>query len=338
MKIAILDDYQDAVRHLDCFKLLEGHDVKVFTNTARGAGQLAIRLAEFEALVLIRERSTFPRQLLARLPNLRLISQTGKVSGHIDVEAATARGIAIAEGVGDPTAPAELTWALIMASSRKIPHYAANLQDGLWQTASLYPERNQLGTVLKGRTLGIWGYGRIGRLVAAYAKAFGMKVMVWGRTASREQAVQDGCQAAGSQESFFAGSDIVTLHLRLNDATRGIVAADDLARMKPGALFVNTSRAELVVEGALQSALEQGRPGFAALDVFETEPPPLGAPLLRMENVLATPHLGYVEKDSYELYFRAAFQNVIDFANGAPKNVLNHAALAIARERDGQSG
>jgi D-3-phosphoglycerate dehydrogenase len=336
MKIAILDDYQDTVRHLDCFKLLDGHEVKVFTNTARGTGQLALRLAEFDALVLIRERTAFPRQLLAKLPKLRLISQTGKASGHIDIEAATARGIAIAEGVGDPTAPAELTWALIMAASRRIPQYAANLKDGLWQTVSIHPERNHLGTVLKGKTLGIWGYGKIGRMVAGYGKAFGMNVLVWGRDASREAAVQDGCQAASSKEAFFAESDIVTLHLRLNDATRGIVTEADLSRMKSGAMFINTSRAELVVEGALQSALEQGRPGYAALDVFETEPLPVNAPLLRMENVLATPHLGYVEKDSYELYFRIAFQNVVDFANGAPKNVLNPAAFAIPRGPDGR--
>lgn len=336
MKIAILDDYQDAVRQLDCFKLLEGHEVKVFTNSARGAGQLAIRLAEFEALVLIRERTVLPRQLLARLPKLRLISQTGKVSGHIDVDAATARGIAIAEGVGDPTAPAELTWALIMTASRRIPQYAANLRDGLWQTASLNPERNQLGRVLRGRTLGIWGYGKIGRLVAGYGKAFGMKVVIWGREASRARAIEDGYQVASSKEALLAESDVVTLHLRLNDATRGIITEADLARMKPDALFVNTSRAELVAEGALQSALGQGRPGHAALDVFETEPLPVNSPLLRMENVLATPHLGYVEKDSYELYFRAAFQNVVDFANGAPKNMLNPAALAIPRNADGR--
>jgi D-3-phosphoglycerate dehydrogenase len=334
MKIAILDDYQDAVRRLDCFKLLEGHEVRIFTNTARGVGQLAVRLAEFEALVLIRERTAFPRPLLARLPNLRLISQTGKVSGHVDVDAATARGIAIAEGVGDPTAPAELTWALIMAASRRIPQYAANLKDGAWQTASLVPERDHIGSVLKGRTLGIWGYGKIGRLIAGYGKAFGMKVLVWGRDASREQAVRDGLPVADSKEALFSDSDILTLHLRLNDATRGIVTQADLARMKPTALFVNTSRAELVAEGALQSSLEQGRPGQAALDVFETEPLPADTPLLRMENVLATPHLGYVEKDSYELYFRVAFQNVVDFANGTPKNILNPAAFAIPRGGD----
>lgn len=327
MRIAILDDYQDSVRHLECFPLLDGHDVKVFTNSARGVGQLAVRLADFEALVLIRERTTFSRALLDKLPNLRLISQTGKVSGHIDVDAATAKGIAIAEGVGDPTAPAELTWALIMAASRRIPRYASHIKDGLWQTASLFPEHNLLGTVLKGKTLGIWGYGKIGRLVAGYGKAFGMDVLIWGRDASRNQAARDGYRSAGSKEEFFATADVISLHLRLNDATRGIVTETDLARMKPDALFVNTSRAELVADGALLAALKSGRPGQAALDVFETEPLPADSPLLRMENVLATPHLGYVEKNSYELYFRAAFQNVVDFANGTPKNVLNPEAL-----------
>jgi len=323
MKIAILDDYQDCVRGLDCFSLLEGHEVKVFTNSARGVGQLAIRLADFDALVLIRERTEFSRQLLRKLPKLKLISQTGKVSGHIDVAAATECGILIAEGVGDPTAPAELTWALIMAASRKIPQYAAHLRDGVWQTASMTSARNVLGTVLKGKKLGIWGYGKIGRMIAGYGKAFGMQVVIWGRDASREQAVNDGYQAAQSREAFFSDMDVISMHLRQNDATNGIVTAEDLACMKSSALFVNTSRAELVAAGALETALQQGRPGYAALDVFETEPLPAGSALLRMENVLATPHLGYVEKDSYEVYFRAAFQNVVDFANDMPKNVLN---------------
>ena len=328
MKIAILDDYQDCVRHLDCFRLLDGHDVKVFTNSARGIGQLAIRLADFEALVLIRERTAISRALLNKLPKLKLISQTGKVSGHVDVAAATERGVAIAEGIGDPTAPAELTWALIMAASRRIPQYAGLLKEGLWQISSIHPEFNTLGTTLKGKTLGIWGYGKIGKLIARYGHAFGMRVTIWGREPSRAQAVQDGYLAAESKEAFFEEADVLTLHLRLNDATRGIVAADDLARMKPSALFVNTSRAELVETGALEAALQQKRPGYAALDVFETEPLPKESPLLRMENVLATPHLGYVEKNSYEMYFAAAFRNIVDFANGMPKNVLNPEVLA----------
>jgi D-3-phosphoglycerate dehydrogenase len=333
MKVAILDDYQDVVRSLDCFRLLDGHEVKIFNNTARGVGQLAIRLAGFDALVLIRERTEFSRQLLGKLPRLRLISQTGKVSGHIDIDAATARGIAIAEGAGDPVAPAELAWALIMAASRRIPAYASSLKEGLWQTASLVPAHNRLGTALKGKTLGVWGYGKIGRMIAGYGKAFGMDVMVWGRDASRAQAAQDGYRSAASRHAFFAEADVLSLHLRLNDATRGIVTAQDLAFMKPDALFVNTSRAELVAEGALLAALEQGRPGQAALDVYETEPLPPDSPLLRMENVLATPHLGYVEKNSYELYFGAAFQNLVDYAAGTPKNILNPAALAFPRDR-----
>lgn len=327
MKIAILDDYQDCVRSLECFRMLDGHDVKIFSNSARGTGQLAIRLAPFDALVLIRERTAFSKSLLNRLPNLKLISQTGKVSGHIDVAAATERGIVIAEGVGDPTAPAELTWALIMAASRRLVGYAENLKQGAWQSASFAPQYNQLGVALRGRTVGIWGYGKIGRMIAGYAKAFGMHVLVWGSEASRNQATSDGCQAAASKEAFFEAADIVSLHLRLSEGTRGIVSGADLARMKPDALFVNTSRAELVEPGALEAALQHGRPGFAALDVFETEPLPADSLLLRLPNVLATPHLGYVEKNSYELYFRAAFQNVVNFANGTPSNVLNPEAL-----------
>ena len=327
MKIAILDDYQDAVRQLECFRLLDGHEVKVFTSSSRGLGQLAIRLAPFDALVLIRERTAFPRALLAKLPNLKLISQTGKVSGHVDVAAATERGIAIAEGVGSPVAPAELTWALIMAASRRIVPYANNLKQGLWQTASINPELNLLGRTLKGRTLAIWGYGKIGRMVAGYGKAFGMQILVWGSENSRAAAVADGFQAASSREAFFEAADVLSMHLRLNEATRGIVTADDLARMRRDALFVNTSRAELVAENALEEALHRGRPGQAALDVFTSEPLPPDAPLLKIPTVLATPHLGYVEKDSYELYFRTAFENVVHFANGKPSNILNPDAL-----------
>ena len=323
MRIAILDDYQDAARGLECFSLLDGHEVKVFQSSTRGLGQLAIRLAPFDALVLIRERTALSSALLARLPNLKLISQTGKVSGHIDVAAATTHGIAIAEGVGSPIAPAELTWALIMAASRKIVPYATNLKDGLWQTASTNPVLNGVGRVLHGRTLGLWSYGKIGKLVAGYAHAFGMRVVVWGSEASRQAALSDGFEAAPSREALFAMSDVLSLHLRLADSTRGIVTADDLARMKPDALFVNTSRAELVAEGALEAALRKGYPGAAALDVFVSEPLGPDAELLRIPTVLATPHLGYVEKDSYELYFRTAFENIVHFAQGTPSNILN---------------
>ena len=331
MKIAILDDYQDAVRGLDCFQLLDGHEVKVFSNTTRGLGQLAIRLAPFDALVLIRERSSFNRALLSKLPNLKLISQTGKVSGHIDVAAATELGIAIAEGIGSPTAPAELTWALIMAAQRKIVPYAQHLQEGLWQTSSLEPQRNTLGTVLKGRTLAIWGYGKIGQLIAGYGRAFGMTILVWGSETSRAAAVAAGDTAAASRAAFFEQADVLSLHLRLSDKTRGLVSKEDLARMKPGALFVNTSRAELVADGALEAALLAGRPGSAALDVFTDEPLPPASPLLLLPNVLATPHLGYVERDSYELYFRYALQNIVDFTQGQCTRLLNPEALAHAR-------
>jgi D-3-phosphoglycerate dehydrogenase len=327
MKIAILDDYQDAVRSLDCYQMLDGHEVKVFTSSTRGLGQLAIRLASFDALVLIRERTALPRALLAKLPNLKLISQTGKVSGHIDVAAASEHGIAISEGSGAPTAPAELTWALIMAASRKIVPYATNLKDGLWQTASVNPTLNGVGRVLQGRTLALWSYGKIGKLVAGYGRAFGMRVIVWGSEASRQAAVADGVEAAASREALFEQADVLSLHLRLADATRGIVGEDDFARMKPDALFVNTSRAELVADGALEAALKRGYPGSAALDVFTSEPLPADSPLLRIPTVLATPHLGYVEKDSYELYFRTAFENVLRFAQGEPSNILNPEAL-----------
>ncbi|HEX8787358.1 MAG TPA: D-2-hydroxyacid dehydrogenase family protein [Telluria sp.] len=327
MKIAILDDYQDVVRTLSCFDVLTGHEVKVFSSGARGIGQLAIRLAPFDALVLIRERTAFPRALLSKLPNLKLISQTGKVSGHVDVAAATEHGIAIAEGSGSPVAPSELAWTLIMAASRKIVPYANNLKNGLWQTASINPELNGLGRTLRGRTLAIWGYGRIGHLMAGYGRAFGMQVLVWGSEASRAAAVRDGFSAAPSREAFFEQADVLSLHLRLTDATRGIIKADDLARMKRDALFVNTSRAELVEEGALEAALHRGRPGYAALDVFTSEPLPADAPLLKIPTVLATPHLGYVEQDSYELYFRTAFENVVKFAEGKPSNILNPEAL-----------
>lgn len=327
MKIAILDDYQDAVRQLGCFTKLAGHEVKVFTSSARGAGQLAIRLAPYEALVLIRERTALPRPLLARLPNLKLIAQTGKVSGHIDVQAATERGIAIAEGVGSPVAPAELTWALIMAATRKIVPYANNLKDGLWQTASINPALNGLGTVLRGRTLAIWGFGKIGQIIAGYGRAFGMQVLVWGGEQSRSAAAAQAYEVADSRAALFARADVLSLHLRLADATRGIVTGEDFARMKAGALFVNTSRAELVAEGALEAALQRGIPGAAALDVFASEPLAPDSPLLRIPTVLATPHLGYVEQDSYELYFGAAFDNIVNFAAGTPSGLLNPEVL-----------
>lgn len=335
MNIIILDDYQDAVRKLRCAARLEPYHAKVYTNTVKGIGQLSVRLRDAEVLVLIRERTHFPRQLLEKLPRLRLISQTGRVGPHIDVEACTRLGIAVAEGVGDPTAPAELTWALILAAMRRLPQYIGNLKHGAWQQSGLkaasMPPNFGIGMVLKGRTLGIWGYGRIGRLVAGYGRAFGMQVQVWGSETSRAAARADGFAAAASREAFFESSDVLTLHLRLADATRGLVTLDDLARMKPTALFVNTSRAELVEDGALVSALNKGRPGMAAVDVFESEPILQGHPLLRLENAVCTPHIGYVELDSYEKYFGAAFDNVVAFIEGRPTNIVNPDALKVIR-------
>ncbi|MBF3409085.1 D-2-hydroxyacid dehydrogenase family protein [Burkholderia pseudomallei] len=337
MKIAILDDYQDAVRKLNCFEMLADHEVKIFNNTVRGLGQLASRLAEVEALVLIRERTHITSQLLGKLPHLRMISQTGRVSTHIDLEACTERGIAVLEGTGSPTAPAELTWALIMAAQRRIPQYVANLKQGAWQQSGLktsaMPPNFGLGQVLRGQTLGIWGYGKVGRLVAGYGKAFGMNVLIWGREHSLEAARADGFEAAESREAFFEQADVLSLHLRLHDDTRGIVKLDDLLRMKPTSLLVNTSRAELLEENALVSALARNRPGMVAIDVYESEPILQGYSLLRMENVICTPHIGYVERESYELYFSAAFRNLLAFDAGDLSSVANPDALTQGRVR-----
>ena len=335
MNIIILDDYQDAVRKLKCASKLEQLNAKVFTNSVKGVGQLAVRLRDADVLVLIRERTHFPRQLLEKLPKLKLISQTGRAGPHIDLDAATRLGIAVAEGVGSPVAPAELTWALIMAAMRRLPQYIGNLKHGAWQQSGLksaaMPPNFGIGMVLKGKTLGIWGYGRIGQLVAGYGKAFGMHVTVWGTETSREKARKDEFVPAPSRDAFFEASDVLSLHLRLTDDTRGIVKPDDLHRMKPTALFVNTSRAELLEEGALVSALNRGRPGMAAIDVFETEPILQGHPLLRLENAVCTPHIGYVEQDSYELYFSAAFDNVVNFVFGNPTHIVNPDALRVIR-------
>jgi D-3-phosphoglycerate dehydrogenase / 2-oxoglutarate reductase len=241
----------------------------------------------------------------------------------------------VAEGVGSPVAPAELTWALIMSAMRRLPQYIGNLKHGAWQQSGLkaasMPPNFGLGMVLQGKTLGIWGFGKIGQLVAGYGRAFGMKVVVWGSESARAKAVEDGYGAAASCEEFFAGCDVLSLHLRLTDATRGVVKHDALAQMKPTALLVNTSRAELIEEGALVSALNRGRPGMAAVDVFESEPILQGHPLLRLENAVCTPHIGYVEQDSYELYFSAAFENVVNFVNGRPSNIINPDALKVMR-------
>ena len=335
MNVIILDDYQDAVRKLRCASLMEQLNAKVFTNTVKGNGQLSVRLRDADVVVLIRERTHLNRALLEKLPRLKLISQTGKVGPHIDLETCTRMGIAVAEGVGSPTAPAEFTWALIMAAMRRLPQYIGNLKHGAWQQSGLkaasMPSNFGLGMVLKGKTLGIWGFGRIGELVAGYGRAFGMNVVIWASSSSRERAAAAGYALAQTREALFEQSDVLSIHLRLTPTTRRLVRAQDLALMKPTSLFVNTSRAELVEEGALVAALNRGRPGMAAIDVFEVEPILQGHPLLRMENTVCSPHIGYVEQDSYELYFRTAFENVLNFLRGEPTRIVNPEALKVNR-------
>lgn len=323
MIIAIPDDYQDCVRHLDCFAKLAGHEVRIFNDSVKGTDALAERFADAEAIVLTRERTRIDAALLDRLPQLRLISQTGKLAGHVDLAACTARGVQVAEGSGAGSATAEIAWTLALASRRHLVSEANRLREGQWQ--------GHLGQQLSGQRLGVWSYGRIGRQVAGYGRAFGMQVWVWGREASTAAARADGFEVAPSREAFFAQSDVISLHVRLSADTTGVVTADDLARMKPTALLVNTSRAELIARGALEHALAQGRPGFAAVDVYEEEPV-LGAnhPLLRLPNVLCTPHIGYVEKDNYERYFGIAFDNILAYAEGRLTEVVSPAASPAA--------
>jgi D-3-phosphoglycerate dehydrogenase len=335
MNIVILDDYQDAVRKLKCAAKLDAYPAKVFTNTVKGIGQLSVRLKDAEVLVLIRERTPITRQLVEKLPKLKLISQTGKAGGHIDVGACTERGIAVAEGQGTPTATAELTWALTLAAMRRIPQYVANLKHGVWQQSGLksgsMPPNFGLGSVLKGKTLGVWSYGKIGQIVASYGRAFGMRVIIWGGEQSRARAQADGYEIAGSRADLFATSDVLSVHLRLADATRGSITLEDLSLMKNTALLVNTSRAELIEPDALLAALNRGRPGMAAVDVFESEPILQGHALLRLENCICTPHIGYVEQDTYEQFFGSAFDNVVNFIKGTPTNIVNPGALQVRR-------
>lgn len=324
MKIAILDDYQDVVRTLDCFAKLQGHDVTVWNDHTRDVDVLAQRLQDTEALVMIRERTPIRAALIARLPGLKLVSHHS-VYPHVDVDALTRQGILLCSNLhpGQPSyATAELTWGLIIAAMRKIPQEVAALKAGRWQST--------VGHGLRGRTLGVYGYGRIGAVIAGYGKAFGMKVLVWAREASLARARADGYAAARSKEAFFEESDVISLHLRLIDATRGIVSAADLARMKPTALMVNTSRAGLIEAGALEGALKLGRPGMAAVDVFEEEPV-LGAnhPLLKLDNAVCTPHIGYVERAGYERIFSSIFDQILAYAAGKPVNMVNPEALTL---------
>jgi D-3-phosphoglycerate dehydrogenase / 2-oxoglutarate reductase len=322
MNITILDDYQNAVRTLGAFRRIEGHDVTVWNDHTDDLDVLADRLKDTEALVLIRERTPLRAPLIARLPKLKMVSQRS-VYPHIDVEALTARGIVLSSDMhpGKPSyATAELTWGLIIAAMRRIPQEVANLKAGRWQSS--------VGLGLRGKTLGVLGYGRIGSTVAGYGKAFGMKVLAWGGEGSLSRAQADGVEPAASREAFYEQSDVVSLHVRLTPTTRGMVTAADLARMRPTALIVNTSRAPLIEPGALIEALKKGRPGMAAVDVYEQEPVLSAAhPLIHMDNVVCTPHLGYVERDDYEWQFGSIFDQILAFAAGKPINVINPEAL-----------
>ena len=328
MKVSILDDYHDTLRTLECFAKLRGHDVKIWNDHLQEVEPLAGRLKDAEALVLIRERTQIRAPLLDKLPKLRLISQRS-VYPHIDIDACTRLGIIVSSNMhaGTPSyATAELTWGLILSAARQIPQQMNSLKGGTWQTG--------VGSTVRGKTLGIFGYGRIGAVVASYGKAFGMKVLAWARPDSLERAKKDGHAVAASKEAFFAECDVLSLHMRLVDATRGIVTAADLARMKPTAIIVNTSRAPLVAPGALVAALKAGRPGWAAVDVYEKEPVrDTKDPLLNLPNVVCTPHIGYVSREEYELQFSDIFDQILSYAAGKPANVVNPDALKSARPR-----
>jgi len=327
MNITVLDDYQNLVRTLDAYQLVAKHNVTIWNDHTKDNDVLAERLKDTEALVLIRERTPIRAPLIARLPKLKLISQRS-VYPHVDVPALTEHGILLCSDMhpGRPSyATAELTWGLILAAMRHIPQEVAALKAGRWQST--------MGQGLRGKTLGIYGYGRIGAVVAGYGKAFGMKVLVWGRDSTLERARADGYSTARSKEVFFEDSDVISLHMRLVDATRGIVKAADLAHMKPTALIVNTSRAPLIEQGALEVALKAGRPGFGAVDVYESEPV-LGAqhPLLALPNCVCTPHIGYVERAGYESQFTSSFGQIVAYLEGKPVNVVNPDALRNARK------
>jgi D-3-phosphoglycerate dehydrogenase / 2-oxoglutarate reductase len=326
MNVTVLDDYFDTLRTLPCFAKLAGHEVTIWNDHVEDTDVLADRLKDTEALVLIRERTKINAALLERLPRLRLISQRS-VYPHIDIDVCTRRGVVVSS-YQHPDSPsfaaAELTWALVLAAARMVPQQVAALKAGQWQIG--------VGDSVRGKTLGIFGYGRIGRTVAGYAKAFGMQVLVWSREQSRRLAQADGYAVAADQRSFFADSDVVSVHVRLVDTTTGIVTADDLAQMKPTAIFVNTSRAGLVEPGALVSALRAGRPGRAAVDVFDQEPlRDPHDPLLSLDNVICTPHIGYVTRDEYEIQFADVFDQITAFTAGTPTNVVNPEVLAQLR-------
>ena len=321
MKIAVIDDYQNAFKTLKCFVKLNGHEVVVYTDPETDSEKIAARLKDSDAVVLTQQRTYFPRALIDKLPKLRLIGQTGRAATHIDLAACTEKGIVVsAGGAGNPHATAELTWGLILSALRNLPFEVKQLKEGRWQST--------LGIGVSGKTLGIYAYGKIGSIVAAAGKAFGARVLCWGREGSTGRARAAGFDVAKSREEFFTEADILSLHLPLNKDTRAIVTRDDLARMKSAALIVNASRSGLIAKGALEEALNAGRPGMAAVDVYDVEPV-LGAnhPLLKMDNVTCTPHLGYVTRESYEEYYAVVVDDIVSFAGGKPSHVLNPEAL-----------
>src|ERR1700716_3134848 len=326
MKITILDDYFDTLRTLDCFAKLSGHDVQIWNDRAQDVDKFAERLRDTEALVLTRERTQIRTPLLERLPKLKRTSQRS-VFPHIDIDTCTRLGIVVSSSQHADTpsyATAEFTWGLVLAAMRSIPQQMAAIKSGKWQIG--------VGHTIRGKTLGIYGYGRIGAVVAGYGKAFGMKVLVWAREPAMEKARADGYETAASKAAFFERCDVLSLHMRLVDATRGIVTVEDLARMKPSALLVNTSRAPLIAPNALVNALRSGRPGMAAVDVYEKEPlRDVNDPLLSMDNVVWTPHLGYVTRDEYELQFTDIFDQIVAYAAGTPTNVVNPAVMDTRR-------
>lgn len=316
MKIAILDDYQNVIKELKCFATLKNQDVQILNSSEKDIKVLAQKLHNTNILVLTRERTEIDAELLSLLPNLKLISQTGKISNHLNLADCTKYKVAVAEGIGSPIAPAELTWALLMNTVRQIPQAIEGMKNGKWQI--------NIGSTIYGKTIGIWGYGKIGQQIAQYARVFGAKVLVWGSEISQEKAVNDGFEKAETKEIFFKTADIITLHLRLNEKTHGIVKENDLMSMKDNSILINTARAELIEKGKLLKCLTLGKPTFVGLDVYEEEPIyDINFEFLKLPNVVCTPHLGYVERNGYELYFEKAFENVMNFINGNPTNIVN---------------
>jgi D-3-phosphoglycerate dehydrogenase len=335
MNIVILDDFQDAIRKLHCAEKIASYKTQIYTNNIKGVGQLAVRLRDAEVVVLVKERTPFTRQLIEKLPKLKLVVLTGSQTDHIDIPACTERGIAVAAGTYSPHANAEYTWALLMSAARRIPQYVAGLKHGAWQQSGLkaaaMPSNFALGSLLRGKTLGIWSFGRVGQIVAGYGRAFGMDVLVWGSPASQARAAQEGYALAETKADLFARSDYLSIHMRLNKDNRHSISFADLSQMKPTATFINTSNAHLVAPEALVSALNRGRPGLAAIDVFEIEPMMQGQALLRLENCICTPHIGEVEVETYERDFSMAFDNVQNFIRGIPSNIINPGALQVRR-------